>query len=83
MSEGGANATQQPVVVYDGDCAFCRRRAASIARRDRDGLFELVPRQQDGLEERFPALADGDFDTGMRLVHTCLLYTSPSPRDPE
>jgi len=58
----------KPVIVYDGDCAFCRRSVALIRRRDRDGRFEYVPRQEPGLEERFPQIAEGDFDTGMRLI---------------
>lgn len=56
------------VVVYDGECGFCRSQVARIQRRDRDGLFEYVPRQAPGLTERFPRLAEGDFNTGMRLV---------------
>jgi len=38
--------------------------------RDADGAFEYTPRQTPGLEDRFPKLAEGDFNTGMRLVHT-------------
>ena len=56
------------VVVYDGECPFCQRQIARIRRRDSLGRFEYVPRQSAGLTERFPALAEGDFDTGMRLI---------------
>lgn len=35
---------------------------------DRHSRFELVPRQTPNLEQRFPQLADSDFNTGMRLV---------------
>ncbi len=35
---------------------------------DRSGSFEFVARQTEGLTERFPKLADGDFNTGMRLI---------------
>ena len=56
------------VVVYDGECPFCQRQIARIRRRDSLGRFEYVPRQSPGLTERFPALAEGDFDTGMRLI---------------
>jgi predicted DCC family thiol-disulfide oxidoreductase YuxK len=55
-------------LVYDGQCSFCRRWVARIARRDRSGTFEFVARQTDGLVERFPKLDEGDFNTGMRLI---------------
>jgi len=41
-----------------------------MQRRDPNGIFEYQPRQAAGLEDRFPALAEGDFNTGMRLIHT-------------
>ncbi len=63
-----SEAARQPVVVYDGECAFCRRQIARIRRYDRHARFECVPRQTPGLTERFPALGDGGFDTGMRLI---------------
>ena len=56
------------VLVYDGRCSFCRGWVARIARRDPSGTFELVPRQAEGLTKRFPKLAEGDFNTGMRLI---------------
>ena len=59
----------RPVVVYDGACAYCRRQIQRIRRRDADGAFTYVTRQTEGLEQRFPGLAEGDFDTGMRLIH--------------
>ena len=55
-------------IVFDGDCSFCRRWVGRIARRDRSGTFEFVTRQTEGLTERFPRLAEGDFNTGMRLI---------------
>lgn len=56
------------ILVYDGDCSFCRRWVARIGRRDRSGTFDFVPRQTEGLTQRFPKLAEGDFSTGMRLI---------------
>ena len=55
-------------LVYDGDCSFCRRWVARIARRDRKGEFEFVARQTEGLTQRFPKLVEGDFNAGMRLI---------------
>ena len=57
------------MVVYDGQCPFCLRQIQRIQTRDRPQRFEYVPRQTEGLDRRFPALAEADFNTGMRLVH--------------
>ena len=65
-----SNYAGLPVVVYDGGCPFCLKQIAKIKQRDREGAFEYLPRQSEGLEQRFPMLAEGDFDSGMRLVHT-------------
>ena len=59
----------RPAIVFDGQCPFCIRQVARIQQRDLEGTFEYVPRQTQGLESRFPKLAEGDFNTGMRLVH--------------
>ncbi len=59
----------RPVVINDGECPFCLRSLARFQRRDKHDAFEYVPRQTDGLDERFPKLAEGDFNTGMRLIH--------------
>jgi predicted DCC family thiol-disulfide oxidoreductase YuxK len=70
-----ATATTPPqrpaefVVVYDGQCAFCRKQVERFRRRDAQKVFEYLSRQAEGIEQRFPGLADGDFDSGMRLVH--------------
>lgn len=56
------------VVVYDHDCPFCRKQIARIRSRDIREQFEYVPRQTPGLTDRFPALAQGDFNSGIRLV---------------
>lgn len=58
----------KPVVVYDGECRFCRWSVARIQRLDRGGQFEYLPRQAPDAEERFPVLKRSDFNTGLRLV---------------
>ncbi len=63
-----SEAARRPVLVFDGECTFCRRQIARIRRYDRHGRFECVPRQTPGLTGRFPALGEGGFDTGMRLI---------------
>ncbi len=59
---------RKSTLVYDGHCSFCRRWVSRIAHRDRGGTFELVARQTEGLTKRFPKLAEGDFNSGMRLI---------------
>lgn len=58
----------KPVVVYDGECRFCIQQIQRFQRLDPSNQFEWVPRQQPGLEKRFPILAQSDFDTGMRYI---------------
>jgi predicted DCC family thiol-disulfide oxidoreductase YuxK len=64
-----SQAQARPVVVYDGDCPFCRKQIQRFKTRDLGKAFEYCPRQTEGIDERFPKLAEGDFSTGMRLVH--------------
>lgn len=59
----------RPVIVYDGECSFCQTQTDRIRRRDTTDLFEFLPRQTPDIEQRYPALAAGDFNTGMRLIH--------------
>lgn len=69
MNTNSTNALRnRSILVYDGQCSFCRRSVDRIARRDHSGTFEFVARQTEGLTERFPKLAEGDFNTGMRLI---------------
>lgn len=58
----------KPAVIYDGACPFCIQHIERFKRMDVDAQFEYVPRQQPGLEERFPVLASSDFNTGMRYI---------------
>ena len=62
------HAIRRPVIVYDGDCPFCRKQIIRIHQRDVSEQFEYLPRQTPGLTNRFPRLTEGDFNTGMRLV---------------
>ena len=61
--------TAIPAIIYDGECRFCLWSVGRIRRTAREGQFEFLPRQQPGLDERFPMLAQSDFNTGLRLIH--------------
>jgi predicted DCC family thiol-disulfide oxidoreductase YuxK len=59
---------QPLVIVYDGDCGFCRSQIARIRRRDRQGRFEYAAKQTPGLFERFPALEGMNLNSGLRVI---------------
>ena len=40
-----------------------------MRRGDTAGVFDYLPRQTEGLDQRFPKLMEGNFNAGMRLVH--------------
>ena len=69
MTQTPTRQISRPVVIYDGECVFCRRQVERMKRRDADDAFEYVPRQAEGIERRFPKLTEGDFSTGMRLAY--------------
>ncbi len=56
------------VVVYDGECGFCRRSVDEIRRRDREARMVYLPRRTPGIEEKIPGLTHGDFNSGIRVV---------------
>ena len=58
----------KPTVIYDGQCGFCLKQVGRIRRRDTAGVFDYRPRQEPGLDERFPQITHGDFNTGLRLI---------------
>jgi predicted DCC family thiol-disulfide oxidoreductase YuxK len=59
---------REQAIVYDGECRFCLWSVSRIERLDRQQQFEYLPRQSGEVEERFPFLADADFNTGLRLI---------------
>ena len=61
---------ERPVIIYDGECRFCRWSVDRVRQRDHAGAFEYLPRQQPGIEARFPVLAVSDFNTGLRFIDT-------------
>jgi len=61
-------AESRSVVVYDGDCPYCRRQMAWVQARDREAQFEFIASRTPGLLQRFPVLTGQDFNTGLRFL---------------
>ena len=59
---------EKQIIVYDGECRFCQWSIGRIQKLDQQDRFEYLPRQADGVVERFPRLDESDFNTGLRLV---------------
>jgi predicted DCC family thiol-disulfide oxidoreductase YuxK len=55
----------KPLLIYDGDCRFCRRQVSRCRRVAADAV-EYLPAQTDELRERFPELP---LDTLLSAVH--------------
>jgi predicted DCC family thiol-disulfide oxidoreductase YuxK len=62
------SSRNRAVVIYDGECSFCRKQTQKIRRRDKQQRFELIPSQSPELTTRFPQLAEHDLQSGMRLI---------------
>lgn len=64
MSASGQNL----VIIYDGACEFCRRRAEWLRRRNRAACFEFLPIATPNLHERFPQLRGLDTAGAMSAI---------------
>ncbi len=61
------NAVERPVVVFDGDCGFCRLWVARWRHRTGDGV-EYEPFQNPEIAARFPAVSRVDFARAVHLI---------------
>ncbi|MBL9139573.1 MAG: DUF393 domain-containing protein [Verrucomicrobiales bacterium] len=57
----------RPVVIYDGDCGFCRRSVAKLRQITDDGI-ECVDRLDPVCATRFPHLLPSDLETAVHFV---------------
>lgn len=62
------NQASRNVVIFDGQCQFCRRETDRIRRWDKAGHFEFLDMHDAGVLRRFPRLAGQDLNSGMRLI---------------
>ena len=57
------------MVVYDGECGFCKRTIRIMKSLDWFGRLEWRPRSEPGLTERFPILKSQDTQSQMVSLH--------------
>lgn len=58
----------RPVLVYDGDCGFCRRSIRWIQTHDRAERLEYLPRQSADRIARYPQLDATRYQNAIQLV---------------
>ena len=58
----------RPVLLYDGDCGFCRRWVSRLQRWDRHKAIEYVAAADRGAVVGLPPLSDAALDRAMHLV---------------
>lgn len=58
----------RPVLIYDGNCAFCRRWIARLKRWDHGNRIEMVPARHRDDIPRMPAISDADLDRAIHLI---------------
>ena len=57
---------QKPLLIFDGDCGFCRRWITRWQSMTGDRV-EYAPYQEMG--ERYPQIARADLEAAVQLVH--------------
>ena len=59
---------EKAVLIYDGDCAICRRAVRRVGRRAWAGELELLPLQAPDLATRYPGLPEDVCRRSVQLV---------------
>ncbi|HEU6448582.1 MAG TPA: DCC1-like thiol-disulfide oxidoreductase family protein [Verrucomicrobiae bacterium] len=62
-----AKPPSKPLMVYDGDCNFCKYWAARW-KRNCDGVVDFTPFQDRQLEIRFPEIPQGQFQKAVHFI---------------
>jgi predicted DCC family thiol-disulfide oxidoreductase YuxK len=65
----GAHNLQKPLMIFDGDCNFCRRWISRWKQATGDRV-DYLPFQEPGLFERFPQLRREDCERAVQLIDT-------------
>jgi predicted DCC family thiol-disulfide oxidoreductase YuxK len=58
----------RPVLLYDGDCGFCRRWVRRLQRWDRRRVIDYVAAADRGAVAGLPPLSDAALEGAMHLV---------------
>jgi predicted DCC family thiol-disulfide oxidoreductase YuxK len=58
----------RPVVLYDGNCAFCRRWIERLRRWDRNDSLDTLPAAERHELAGLPPIDDASLDRAMHLV---------------
>ena len=58
----------RPVLLYDGNCGFCRRWVRRLQRWDRGAAIDYVAAADRGAVAGLPPLSDAALDRAMHLV---------------
>lgn len=57
-------------VVYDGTCKVCGRIVNVLRAWDTDGILEIVPSQQPGVQARFPWIPARAYTESVQFIET-------------
>ena len=61
-------APDRAVLLYDGECVFCRRSTDRLRFLLRDASLDYVSFREPGVLERFPGVTEDACEQGMQLV---------------
>src|SRR5438093_1012824 len=64
-----ATPPSKPVMIFDGDCAFCRLWIRRWTQTTADRV-EYLPYQDSAVASRFPELPRADFERAVHLIET-------------
>ena len=57
-----------PILLYDGNCGFCRRWVTRLRRMDRKGRIRFLPAAERATVAGLPPITDAALDRAMHLV---------------
>ena len=74
-SESGSTQRSEPdsgacqtLVLYDGQCPFCRKQMARLRKWDKEGTLRLLPYQEPWVVEQFPHIDARALQRAMHVV---------------